>query len=103
MQGLSLFHATNFEYLISSPQRSWCWRSKLGDSHFCHQHLKLVANIDVADETCKTSEKVIKRHIASMRHRKATENYSVFGKMKITAPDFNIKNERTATSSGNES
>ena len=51
-----------------------------------------------------TSEKVIKRHIASMRHRKATENYSVevFGKMKITAPDLNIKTERTATSSRNE-
>ena len=40
-----------------------------------------------------------------MRHRKATENYSVkvFGKMKVTVPDFNIKNERTETSSGNES
>ena len=39
-----------------------------------------------------------------MRHRKATENYSVevFGKMKITAPDLNIKTE-TATPSGNES
>ena len=36
-----------------------------------------------------------------MRHRKATENYSVFGKMKITAPDLNIKTERTATPSGN--
>ena len=39
-----------------------------------------------------------------MRHRKATENYSVevFGKMKITVPDLNIKTERTATSGRNE-
>ena len=39
-----------------------------------------------------------------MRHRKATENYSVelFGKMKVTVPDFTIKTERTATSSRNE-
>ena len=40
-----------------------------------------------------------------MRHRKATENYSVevFGKMKVTVPDFTIKTERTATPSGDES
>ena len=95
---------------------SWCWRSKLGDSLqilvTANKAVTSVTNISnlsptssyVANETFKTSEKVIKRHIASMRHRKATENYSVevFGKMKITAPDLNIKTERTATSSRNE-
>ena len=37
-----------------------------------------------------------------MRHKKATENYSVelFGRMKITVPD--IKTERTAKPSGVE-
>ena len=39
-----------------------------------------------------------------MRHKKATECYSVelFGRMKITVPDVTIKTERTATSSGDE-
>ena len=39
-----------------------------------------------------------------MRHKKATENYSVelFGWMKITVPDVTIKTERTAKPSGVE-
>ena len=39
-----------------------------------------------------------------MRHKKATENYSVelFDRMKITVPDVSIKTERTVTSSGVE-
>ena len=45
----------------------------------------------------KISEKAIKRHIASIRHKRATENYSVelFGRMEITKfrPNFTFKTE----------
>ena len=43
----------------------------------------------------KISEKAIKRHIASIRHKRATENYSVelFGRMEITRPNFTFKTE----------
>ena len=73
MQGFGLFFIENFEK-TSFRQNLWfIWFEK-------------------------TSEKAIKRHVESKRHKKATASYTV----KITGPDFTIKTERNAKSSWNK-
>ena len=61
---------------------------KIGHQHRCSRS---------AMKNDKISEKAIKRHIASIRHKRATENYSVelFGRMEITKfrPNFTFKTE----------